>query len=221
MIVDVDGDYRTEIVSAVNDYAGTLGCAATDPLFPSAQFSTNHGIVVLRDEQDRWAASRPVWNQHAYAVTHVGDHGEIPKTSAVKINWKDPTLNNFRQNVQGGLEALGDPDLTAGGQVGAVKCNGSVATIEARVCNRGTLPMVSGTEVAFYENTDGGPLLCTAPIPVALGVSECMVVSCDADLGGKTIDVFVKVDPQGLSAECHENNNAALYKGVACGLVPH
>ena len=26
VIVDVDGDYRTEIVSAVNDYAGTLGC---------------------------------------------------------------------------------------------------------------------------------------------------------------------------------------------------
>jgi FG-GAP repeat len=221
VIVDVDGDYRTEIVSAVNDYAGTLGCAAADPLYPSAQFSTNHGIVVLRDIEDRWAASRPVWNQHAYAVTHVGDHGEIPKTSAVKLNWKDPTLNNFRQNVQGDLTALGDPDLTAGGDVGAVKCNGNIATIEAQVCNRGTLPMVSGTEVAFYETDETGPVLCTAPIPVALGVGECMVVSCDADLGGKTVDVFVKVDPQSLSEECHENNNAALYKGVACGQVPH
>lgn len=220
VIVDVDGDYRTEIVSAVNDYAGTLGCPATDPLFPSAAFSTNHGIVVLRDEQDRWAASRPVWNQHAYAVTHVGDHGETPKSSAVALNWKQTGLNNFRQNVQGDLDALGEPDLTAGGDVGAVKCDGTLATIEARVCNRGTLPMVSGTEVSFFRDNENGSVLCTAPIPQALKVGECTIVSCQADLKGDTVDVFVKVDPQSLSKECHENNNAALYRGVACGAVP-
>ncbi|MCC6898831.1 MAG: VCBS repeat-containing protein [Polyangiaceae bacterium] len=220
VIVDVDGDYRTEIVSAVNDYAGSLGCPAADPLYPAAKFAQNRGIVVLRDEQDRWASSRPVWNQHAYAVTHVGDHGESPKTSAVPINWKNPKLNNFRQNVQGGLDALGEPDLTAGGDVGAVKCNGTLATIEAKVCNRGTLPMVSGTEVAFFEGSETGKELCTAPIPVALGVGECLVVSCQAELGNKTIDVFVKVDPKSQSKECWEQNNAALYKGVACGKVP-
>ncbi len=220
VIVDVDGDYRTEIVSAVNDYAGSLGCPSTDPLFPTSTFATNRGIVVLRDELDRWAASRPVWNQHAYAVTHVGDRGELPTSSSVAVNWNTPGLNNFRQNVQGDLEALGEPDLTAGGDVGAVKCNGTIATIEARVCNRGTLPMISGTEVSFFENTESGALLCTAPIPQVLGVGECIVVSCDADLGGATIDVFVKVDPQGLATECHENNNAAVYRGVACGAVP-
>jgi hypothetical protein len=220
VIVDVDGDFRTEIVSAVNDYAGSLGCPATDPLLPSSTFATNHGIVVLRDEQDRWAASRPVWNQHAYAVTHVGDRGEIPKSSTVPINWKQPGLNNFRQNVQGDLEALGEPDLTAGGDVGAVKCDGTLATVEARVCNRGTLPMVSGTEVSFFKDSETGTLLCTAPIPQALKVGECTIVSCQADLKGDTVDVFVKVDPQGLSKECHENNNAAIYRGVACGAVP-
>ncbi|MBI4701004.1 MAG: hypothetical protein HY744_07575 [Deltaproteobacteria bacterium] len=221
VIADVDGDYRTEILSAVNDYAGTLGCPGTDPLLPGTKFETNHGIVVLRDELDRWAASRPVWNQHAYSVTHVGDLGQLPKSSAVKLNWKDPALNNFRQNVQGDLDALGEPDLTAGGDVGAVQCAGTMATIEARVCNRGTLPMVGGTEVAFYENAPDGPELCSAVIPVALQVGECMVVSCQADLGGKVIDVFVKVDPDSLTKECHENNNAALYKGVGCGQIPH
>ena len=165
VIVDVDGDFRTEIVSAVNDYAGTLGCPNTDPLFAGSTFSTNHGIVVLRDAEDRWAASRPVWNQHAYAVTHINDNGTIPATSAVALNWKTAGLNNFRQNVQGDLDALGEPDLTAGGDVGAVQCVGSLATIEARVCNRGTLPMVSGTEVAFYEGTETGPELCRAQIP--------------------------------------------------------
>ncbi len=220
VMVDVDGDYRTEIVSAVNDYAGALGCPAVDPLNPNATFETNHGIVVLRDVEDRWAASRPVWNQHAYAVSHVGDFGEIPASSAVPINWNDPTLNNFRQNVQGDLDALGVPDLTAGGEVGVVVCEGTVATIEARVCNRGTLPMVSGTEVAFHEDDLAGEVLCTTPIPVALAVGECFVVSCEVDLGGQSVDVFVHVDPQSATDECYENNNAALYRGVACGAVP-
>jgi hypothetical protein len=221
VIVDVDGDYHTEIVSAVNDYAGSLNCPATDPLFPAAQYKQSHGIVVLRDAQERWAASRPVWSQHAYAVTHVGDHGEIPKSSAVAINWKDPKLNNFRQNVQGGLEPLGEPDLTAGGDVGAVKCDGTIATIEARVCNRGTLPMVSGTEVTFYDGSPQGPELCTAQIPKALDVSECTIVSCKADLMGKKLDIYVLVDPKSMTKECHEKNNAALYQGVECGAVPH
>jgi len=220
VIVDVDGDYRTEIVSAVNDYAGTLGCPATDPLFPAASFQVNHGIVVLRDEKDLWASSRPVWNQHAYAVTHVGDKGDIPKTSQVLPNWKQPGLNNYRQNVQGSLDALGEPDLTAGGDVGTVSCQESIATIEARVCNRGTLPMVSGTKVSFYEGALNGPELCNVAIPIALAVAECMVVSCQTDLGGKTVDVFVMVDPDGETSECWENNNAALYHGVGCGKKP-
>ena len=150
----------------------------------------------------------------------MGDLGQIPASSAVDTNWKDPSLNNFRQNVQGDLDALGVPDLTAGGEVGQVYCEGTVATIEARVCNRGTLPMVSGTEVAFHEDDIDGTVLCTTPIPVALAVGECYVVGCEVDLQGKTVDVFVHVDPESATDECYENNNAALYRGVACGSIP-
>ncbi len=220
VIVDVDGDYRTEIVSAVNDYASSLVCPATDPLMSSSTYQVNHGIVVLRDIEDRWAASRPVWNQHAYSVTHIGDHGQIIPSSLVGRNWQDVMLNNFRQNVQGDLTALGEPDLTAGGDVGTVDCTGTVATISARVCNRGTLPMVGGTEVAFYEDGLTGPELCRATIPVALTVGECLVVGCEADLEGRVIDVFVMVDPDGITTECYEANNGALYQGVACGNIP-
>lgn len=221
VIVDADGDFRTEIVSAVNNYAGDLDCPPNDPLMPESLYEQNHGIVVLRDIEDRWAASRPVWNQHAYSVTHVGDHGEIPRTSTVDTNWTDPTLNNFRQNVQGDLDALGEPDLTSGGDVGAVECEGTVATISARVCNRGTLPMVSGTEVAFYHDDLSGTELCRTSILIALSVGECTEVSCEADLEGQTIDVFVMVDPDSETTECYERNNGALYRGVSCGAVPY
>lgn len=201
VIADVDGDYHAEIVATFNAADGS-------------------GVLVLRDEQNRWAASRPVWNQDAYTITNVGDYGEIPKTSDVKLNWRQPGLNNFRQNVQGDLEARGVPDLTVGGQVGTVKCKGTVATIEGRVCNRGTLPMVSGTAVDFHDGSETGALLCATPIPQALQVGECAIVSCEADLRGRVTDVFVKVDPEEQARECHEKNNVAIYRGVGCDRQP-
>lgn len=220
VVADVDGDFNTEIVSTVNDYAGALGCPATDPLFPAAAFSTSHGVVVLRDELDRWAASRPVWNQHPYAVTHVGDHGETPMTSAVKLNWRQPRLNNFRQNVQGDLEADGQPDLTVSGDARKIECEGSVGRLEAEICNRGTKPMGSGTDVSFRKGDENGDELCAIPIPEILSVGECTHVSCDAELGQEHIDMTVVVDPSDESAECWEKNNLGLFKQVACGEVP-
>ena len=219
VIADVDGDFHSEIVSAVNDYAGTLGCPATDPLRPSATFETNHGIVVLRDELDRWAASRPVWNQHAYAVTHVGDRGEIPRTSAVAVNWRDPALNNFRQNVQGELDALGLADLTAASQTGPlmVSCTEEmVATLPARICNRGTLPLAAGTNIAFRVGAQDGPELCRAPVPVALTVGMCTEVTCTGTLTAESTDLYVIVDPDGEEEECWEGNNFALLSDVRC-----
>ena len=105
-------------------------------------------MFVYRDIFDRWASSRPVWNQPAYSVTNVGDHGEIPRTSDVAINWRTPGLNNFRQNVQGGgglgSEALGVADLTSSIRnldAPALVCSSdtSEATIHANICNRGRL----------------------------------------------------------------------------------
>jgi len=219
VIADVDGDFHSEIVSAVNDYAGTLGCPGTDPLRPSSTFAVNHGIVVLRDESDRWAASRPIWSQHAYAVTHVGDRGEIPRSSAWMANWRDPSLNNFRQNVQGALDALGLADLTAASEAGplSVLCEpGMVATLPAQICNRGTLPLAAGTEIAFRVGATDGPELCRAPVPVALTIGMCTEVTCTGTLPMDSVDLYVVVDPDGLEEECWEGNNFAVLRDVRC-----
>ncbi len=215
VIVDVDGDFRSEIVSAANDYAGTLGCPATDPLMASSSFATSHGIVVLRDELDRWASSRPIWSQHAYAVTHVGDHGEIPATSAVEVNWREPALNNFRQNVQGGLDALGIPDLTVGGGE-RVECTEETPQIWARVCNRGTLPVPAGTPVSFHADAVDGELLCATEVDEVLPVGGCVEVGCDADVRGRDVDLYVVIDGANQTDECYEGNNVAFYPGVGC-----
>jgi hypothetical protein len=223
VIVDVDGDFHTEIVSAVNDYAPSLVCPATDPLRPTTTYARSHGIIVLRDVLDRWAASRPVWNQHAYAVTHVGEHGEIPRTSAVARNWDDPMLNNFRQNVQGDLDALGVPDLTASEISGRLRlpCDATGhAMLRARVCNRGALPMAAGYEVSFRSGSMDGAELCRASSPSFLGVGECGEIGCEAVLPTDVaIDVYVVTDPDMTSEECHEGNNWGLQPNVACDTV--
>ncbi|MCC6872997.1 MAG: hypothetical protein IT378_01715 [Sandaracinaceae bacterium] len=223
VIADVDGDFHTEIVSSVNDYAGTLGCPGTDPLRPGSTFSTAHGIVVLRDVLDRWAASRPVWNQHAYAVTHVGERGSIPRASAVAVNWRTSGLNNFRQNVQGDLEALGTPDLTTTAISNRLRvpCEADgTATLRARVCNRGSLPMAAGFVVAFRDGAQDGPELCRASSDVFLGVGECGETSCMAVLPlDRAIDVYVVADPDATSGECYEGNNFGLQPNVACETI--
>jgi hypothetical protein len=221
VIVDVDGDFHAEIVSAVNDYAGTNGCPATDPLLPATAFAVNHGIVVLRDILDRWAASRPVWSQHAYAVTHVGNRGEIPRSSAVPLNWRDPGLNNFRQNVQGDLDALGVPDLTAGAEAGPVRlpCVDGVGALTARVCNRGLLPFGGGTVVSFRRDAPDGPELCHTIVLATIDVGACVPASCDAALPSSPIDVYVVADPDDAADECLEANNVAILHDVQCEII--
>ncbi|MFO0568397.1 MAG: hypothetical protein U0263_22235 [Polyangiaceae bacterium] len=65
------------------------------------------GHSCVPDATDRWVRSRTIWNQHAYAVTHISEDSTVPETSAWKKNWLDPTLNNFRQNVPGDASGLG------------------------------------------------------------------------------------------------------------------
>jgi hypothetical protein len=220
IVADVDGDFRSEIVTTVNDYAGVLGCPARDPLRMATTFALGHGVVVFRDEMDRWAASRPIWNQHAYHVTHVGDRGEAVRTSMVRQNWRTMGLNNFRQNVQGNLAALGLPDLTITAEPGplVLMCTGDRATLRARVCNRGTLPAPAGATATFRTDNAMGMPLCMTATTRNLAPGDCEDVSCTASIPPRSIDVLLIVAPaMGASDECFSRNNSSLVRSVYCG----
>lgn len=202
VIADTDGDFRSEIVYSGNDYyAPQLGCAATDPLFPSTAAAPTHGVFILRDASDAWAASRPIWNQHAYSVVNVNDDGTIPKTSEVAVNWKDDELNNFRQNTQGELEALGLSDLTVSG--GSSSCRDE-ALLRANVCNRGTLPAPQGIEVLF--SADGSDL-CRGQTSSTLEPGTCLAVICDPNQSLESGAVDIEADPEDTQQECINSNN--------------
>lgn len=178
------------------------------------------GIRVYRDGMDRWVRSRPIWNQHAYYVTNVGDDGEIPRTSAAALNWTDPGLNHFRQNVQGSAVPGASPDVTS--RADALACGpDGTATIHATVCNRGTDDVGFGVAVGFYagDPTAGGEVICMARTSRDLAPGTCESVDClwvDSQMMDTGTDVWVVADDGGEIFECRETNNVTIYLGVRC-----
>ncbi|MCY0989643.1 hypothetical protein OV203_21070 [Nannocystis sp. ILAH1] len=211
-IADVDGDFATEII-VPRTPAG--GCPPTDPLFPEGgAFKASTGFAIYRDPMDRWANSRPVWNQHVYSVTHVTDDARVPPRSEFKNNWQTPGLNNLRQNSQGDVGALQIADLTVElAEIGEL-CSFGAGEIEltAEVCNRGTNAVQDGVTVAFLEtltmeqDVSMATVVCEAATTMLLQPGQCEIVQCVANLAG-TGNVFVDVDPDDKIADCHPGNN--------------
>lgn len=212
VIADVDGDYSSEIVVAMT--TGVSGCPDQDPLFGALTEDAPRttGVLVLHDADERWAASRPIWNQHAYSVTNVEDDGTIPATSDWIPNHASPSLNNYRQNSQGVLEALGAADLTVEMELLDLFCDlveGDQIELVSRVCNRGTNPVADGARVVFYV---GDPALavvaCETGLPTQLDPAQCAEVSCSWTVqSGLARELTVVVDPDRDVFECRDGNN--------------
>ncbi len=176
------------------------------------------GVRVLRDVLDRWASSRPIWNQHAYSVTNVNDDGTIPATGQWQINHTTPGLNNYRQTVQGDVDAEALPDVTAEfPDSGSCVNNGDSTTLSAEVCNRGNKTVGAGLPVAFYG--EGDVLLCVGYTVDVLPPEECELVSCDVD-GAVMGEVAVEGNDDGMGGkttlECIDTNNGDLASPIVC-----
>lgn len=233
VIADVDGDFATEIVAVRT--GSSINCPSPDPLFSaSGAWVSKPGFVVIRDPQDRWVSSRPIWSQHAYSITHVTDDGRVVKSSQVLRNWEQPGMNNFRQNAQGQLGKLALADLTVELDDLSAVCSGKTQTVElsAKVCNRGTNPVQDGAEIAFYQLPksdaglpdgafdDGGAasVICSLTTGTLLQPGDCTVVKCTGQVDGDK-DVFVVADPAGVIADCHPGNNTGAGTAKLCPTV--
>ena len=190
------------------------------------QFSYNT-VTVYRDVLDRWADSRPMWNQHAYSVTNINDNGTVPKSSQWLKNFRDPLLNNYRQNRQTPFSATFLPDIT-GGLDKATACgsNGRIVTLTGKVCNRGLRTVGANMPATFYlGEPDLGQVLCVSYTsgPIALG-DECLPVACDID--GSVADqseivMVVNQDETGRATteECNVDNNLDRIVIDTCPIV--
>jgi hypothetical protein len=157
-----------------------------------------------------------IWNQHAYAVTHVEEDGTVPASSAWPKNWMDPTLNNFRTNVPGGKGGQYTPDFTTGAS-DEYACIGGEVTLSAPVCNRGAAPVAPGVSVGFFVN---GQLVCSTETTMLLSPDDCETVTCtwtsppvqEPD----AVDVTVTSNFDKALTECKDGNNDGVILHVFC-----
>ncbi|MFH1435814.1 MAG: FG-GAP-like repeat-containing protein [Pseudomonadota bacterium] len=205
VVADIDGDGRAEFVVVGNGATG--------------------GVRAFHDSLDRWAGSRPVWNQHTYHVTNIGPHGEVPEG---EIPHFDASVgpNSFRQNQLLGNEQW-VPDLVPDG----IDANGSgcpeSVEIFGRVRNAGALTAAAGIPVTFYlgEPEEGareavGTVRTTTPIMPGGSEAVSIVFDIPPEEAGGTFIFHYVVDDDGTGAgertECHEDNNTSPTLSVTC-----
>jgi FG-GAP-like repeat len=199
VIVDVDGDFKAELVVSTNNESaqGDIGDA---------------GIEVFEDRLDNWVATLPIWNQHTYHVTNVEPDATIPPLESP--SWSTPAAapyNSYRRNTQGELQALCAPDLVPSDfMLDTLQC--PVLDMSVRVLNIGCLGVGPGVDVAFYDDaTLLGVAHTTGAIPA--GAAETVELQVmDAVDPPFSITVVVDDDGTGSGAlnECNEDNNATV-----------
>lgn len=177
------------------------------------------GIRVYSDLADRWVNSRMLWNQHTYNVTNVGDDLLVPRSSAVQRNWRVSGLNNFRTNVQGNANTAASPDATTG--AGTVECTDTgTAIVRALACNRGTAPLADSLQVAFYDGDPaaGGTRICDSSSVRMLAPGACVTLQCNwpTPPTRTPTTVYIRIDDNMTTTECHENNNLGTIPNVVC-----
>ncbi len=201
VIADIDADGNAEIVFAAN--ALVARCAAI-PGYPG----NLAGVRAFGDELDNWVGTRPVWNQHTYAITGVRADLSIPPRPVVNHT----RFNNFRQNSQ----SFDAPNLVVELGEAGTSCSPE-EILRATVTNRGAVTVGAGLAVSFYAGTVAAPgrlfgtVRTTRAIPP--GSSEEVELRFDVVEGESGVDqpYFVRVDDvgdgRGEHNECLEDDN--------------
>ncbi|HTV20468.1 MAG TPA: VCBS repeat-containing protein, partial [Polyangiaceae bacterium] len=223
VVADTDGDGFSEIVTTSNDNDTSVSCPDFDPQNKNAQvaFKPTHGVTVWKEAQDRWAGSRPIWNQHNYYVTNVRDDGTIPPMGQVETHWTAGGPNTFRQNVQGTTgKSLSLVDVTTAG-VPTFDCKPAqnLATITVDLCNRGAVMLREDeTEVAMVNMAEPAKILCQQRNDRDVDVGECIEVSCDIPVAPRSapFNLMIMGDPLLQVDECLEDNNRSMISGIVC-----
>ena len=193
------------------------------PVWQPAPSGDYRGITVLGDVENAWVGTRTLWNQHAYEVTNICDprdsacesgsyYGQIPKNQ--KPNWKQPWLNNFRQNVQdkGVFDA---PDATVSL---SVSCRMPVP-LTVSVRNMGLSGLPAGVEVGLFRVASPDQHLGSVftSIPLLPGQTEVIEYDAQNATTGDTFFARILVDPATPTfRECRDDNNESQRVTPSC-----
>jgi hypothetical protein len=201
IVADIDGDSQVEIV---------LGhCAAED--------SDYTGITVYGDAGGSWPPGRRIWNQHAYSISHIMDHGRIPSPTPNNLS----TFNSFRSGDVG-MPPTEYIDLSAELlQVCEEECGGGRVLVYARLLNHGNITVQAGVPLSLRAGA-GGAILSTLYTAAELGpasASEVLTFEVEAALLAGLDPVVMAdedADSNGIIYECEEGNNAGNWGSAVC-----
>lgn len=229
---DADGDSRADLIvtsDVPNDNLGAcrrVGLPESDTRTPWG--GVGGGILVMRDPQNRWTRTRPVWNQHAYHRSHISDALTVPIPTPP--SWR--SHNSFRTNTAEVLPPGGTParyDLTARflTQTLSPDCQ-SAWRLAALLCNRGGATAPAPLFGTFYDGDPrlGAQVACTASLGQPLSSGDCRELGCSfvkSPPGPRTLYLRVGDDGQGQRdlAQCSSGNDLASWPQAACAQQPH
>lgn len=223
VLVDVDGDNNTEFVVVANDanhLTGSPACSTTD----GSPYVVRHGVFVYGDSRDQWVRTRRIWNQHAYHVTNIAVSGAIPSPETPSYGAQGD--RTYRVSSQG-AGVFNAPDLQVDLEVSTATCP-EAFMLRARVKNAGSLGVLPGVRVDFYEGSDAsGPLIGSGATRGALlpGQSEIVEQRFEIGTGVPPFSFYVMVDGGdnasggGDVIECKEENNAGGAANLRCVTV--
>ena len=157
LVVDVDGNGRSEILVVANDIDHCSG------FVPGYQ--TRQGLFVYEDPNDRWVRTRSIWNQHAYSIDNIQDDGRVPD---VIPNWWE-THNSFRNNRQGEVPLNAADVAVTAVQTNSLLCPPSLR-LQVTVENQGVAAIGADMPISLYD-VDNSQYLYTTTIgqPISPG----------------------------------------------------
>ena len=210
VIADLDGDGRAELVVSADTIQGAAYCDGSPEGQTGEMFSgMTQGVIVLRDPDNRWAAARPIWNQHTYHLTNIADDGVVPAQEVA--SW---TVKPFGYRQSLGSATMPRPlaDLTAAEVVPA--CRGR--QLRASICNRGAAVAEAGAPAMFFESDPRamGKAICAVKTSQALKPGDCEAVMCDAPSALTVNEVWFEV--KSGASECEHANDRVVLRSIRC-----
>ena len=200
IIADVDDDGSAEIVLCHGGYRDTdaVGC------------------TVVGSDSSGWMPARPVWNQHAFSMSHINDDLSVP--SDTSPNW--PELNTFRSADTlaggGGFDRNARPALV---EVCNLDCEDDTQRVVVRVENPGAEDLPAGLRVELRSTIAGTETTIAWQVveePIPSGTSSAgLAFDVDLDLMPER-DLFIVVDPEDLIKECDEDDNRLPVNASLC-----
>lgn len=240
IVVDVNGDDRSEVVIIANndqynrdcvdliparpDYfpecAGAFDSGANQEDFPEFCYKGSQGVFAFGDPEDRWVRTRTIWNQHAYSITNIEEDGTVPSNPAPNYT----VFNNYRANRQGGVP-LNSPDATIVQLVpNALQCPPELEVI-ATIGNDGTRGIPAGLPVRFFYDVGAGsvpfetvltqePLFPGGTTVVrATYIVERTLFETPIDY---TVDVNIDENGDPVFPDCNPGENSKTLEDIVC-----